>query len=123
MRGRSYVLGKLIASRLLLLLIPLGDDGSRVGVDNVMWPAAFEPGILQFVIDVPAVVFQDKLNPVHGQVPVQSCCICLGNGQYLVASKARDSASHGLLSNEGGYLVRADNRDHRSARPGVKQVP
>src|SRR5271166_4919106 len=71
-----------------LLLIPLGDDGSRVGIDDVMWPTAFEPGILQFVIDVPAVVFQHKLNPVHRQVPVHSCCICLGNGQYLVASKA-----------------------------------
>ena len=48
-----------------LLLIPFGDNGSRVGINDVMWPAAFEPGILQFVIDVPAVVFQHKLNPVQ----------------------------------------------------------
>jgi len=106
-----------------LLLIPLGDNGSRVGIDDVMWPTAFQPGILQFVIDVPAVVFQHKLNPVQGQVPVHSCCICLGNGQYLVASKAHHTVSHSLLSSEGGYLVRAGNQDHRSARPGAKRVP
>ena len=106
-----------------LLLIPLGDNGSCVGINDVMWPTAFEPGILQFVIDVPAVVFQHKLNPVQGQVPVHSCCIRLGNGQYLVASKAHHTVSHSLLSSEGGDLVRAGNQDHRSARPGAKQVP
>src|SRR5208337_5688368 len=73
---------------------PSGDKGSRVGIDDVVWPTAFEPEILQLVIDVPAVVFQHKLNPVHGQVPVHSCCICLGNGQFLVASKAHHTVTH-----------------------------
>src|ERR1700722_11128933 len=89
-----------------LLLIPSRDNGSRVGIDDVMWPTALESGILQVVIDVPAVVFQHKLNPVQGQVPVHACCIRLGNGQCLVASEAHHTASHILLSSEGGYLVR-----------------
>ena len=70
------------------MLIPFGDNGSRMCVNDVMWPAAFEPGILHFVIDMPAVVFQHELNPVQGQVPVHWCGIRLRDRQCLVVSNA-----------------------------------
>jgi hypothetical protein len=57
-------------------------------VNDVMWPAAFEPGIFHFVIDMPPVVFQHKLNPVRRQVPVHSCRIRLRDGRCLIASNA-----------------------------------
>jgi hypothetical protein len=47
-------------------------------------PSPLEPAILQFVVDVPANVFEDKLNPVEGQVSVNTRRLCLRDAQGLV---------------------------------------
>ncbi len=111
-----------VAALATLLLIPLGDNGSCVSIDDVMWPASFEPGILQFVVDVPAVIFQHKLNPVQRQIPIYLRCIRLSDGQYLVAREAHYTVSHRVLSGMRGDFVREGSQDHRSGRLGAKQV-
>ena len=70
------------------LLIALRDDGPRMGVDDVVWPTPFEPGVLQFIVHMPAVWLQHQLNPVWGQITVNSRGVCLGDGQHLVTSEA-----------------------------------
>src|ERR1051326_4443225 len=50
------------------LLISLRQDPAGPRIDDVMRSAAFQVPIAQFVIDVPAVWFQDQLNAVDRKI-------------------------------------------------------
>jgi hypothetical protein len=49
-------------------------------------PAALEPGVLEVVIDVPAVGLEGELDAVPGQVPVRLGAVRLGDGQGPVGT-------------------------------------
>ena len=53
-----------------LLLIPLGEDCPGVGVEDVMRATAFEPGVVEFVVYMPAIGFEYQVDSIRGQVTV-----------------------------------------------------
>jgi hypothetical protein len=66
----GIVLGDDFVDELGLLLISLRDNISAARIDYIMGPTALQRGVLQFIVDVPPVGFEDHSNAVAAQVPV-----------------------------------------------------
>src|SRR5262245_56713393 len=78
-----------------LLLVPLGLDHAGGGIDDVVRTAAFQARILQLVIDVPAVVFQDDLNAKAGKIAIGFRRVCLSDRKRLISGQ-RNPPSDGI---------------------------
>src|SRR5437016_7386479 len=93
-----------------LLLVSLRQNAPRLRVDHVVRSAPLGLGILQIVIDVPAVVFQDKSNAIGSEVAVCLERIGLGDGKSLVARDLFAGYAYRHLCPPKG--IKAGSRDH-----------
>src|SRR5687768_10163124 len=76
-----------------LLVVAFGDDGSGVGVDDVVGAAARRQRAFQFIIDVPAVGFEGDRDAIRGKIPVSAGRVQSRDGQSLFPGHANTSAT------------------------------
>src|SRR5207248_277809 len=67
------------------LVIPPPDDGPRARIHDVVRPSPLEAGVLQFVVDVPAVRLQHQSNAIEGQIAVCRGCVSLRDAQGFLS--------------------------------------